>query len=202
MNDRQRIRLAQSAGDRLTLLGAALNQIGPDGNTVMGRMRDAQGPLRGRSYESPARPAGSTGIAPGLSHDAALRDETDLDAGLEIIAKTLARLWAVITNYPPAHLATAAERRSLGLGDGPWCSSCARVEGPDGGPRREPTRGDLANPTDVEGRLAEPAWLCRWCYGAVRDWGRVPTLDEVARHARGSRVSWPDDVARPKEASA
>jgi hypothetical protein len=202
VNDRQRIRLAALAAARLGSVANALDAIGPDGNTVMGRMRDAQGPLHGRSYEAPARTGAGEGMAPSLGTDRALRDEADLDRALETAAKMINRVVAIVAGWPPPHAATATERASLGLGDGPWCVSCARVTGSDGAPRREPIRADLTNPTDVEGRLAEPAWLCRWCYGAVRDWGRVPTIDEAARHDRGLRVAWPDDVPRPKEASA
>lgn len=196
MNDRQRIRLAAVAAQRLAHVAAALDAVADDGSTVMGRLRDAQGPLRGRSYEP--RPRGgivTADLAP-LAGDKALRDERDLDVALEGAAKAINRATAIVGNWPPPHAATAEERRALGLGDGPWCAGCAQATGADGAPRREPVDAAYAGPLDVEG---QPLWLCRWCRGCVRDWGRVPTPDEAQRHARGQRVAWPDDVPRPKE---
>lgn len=196
MNDRQRIRLADVAAQRLASVARVLDAIAPDGTTVMGRIRDAQGPLRGRSYSAPTR-SGTDQPMPSLAGDRALADERDLDRALEGAAVAINRAAGVLAAYPPAHPASAAERRALGLGDGPWCTSCARVEGADGQPRREPIHEGLLGATDVDGRLDEPCLLCRWCYGCVRDWGRVPTVAEVARHARGQRVAWPADVPRP-----
>lgn len=198
MNDAARIDLANATADRCALLARALDVIGVDGLTVIARIRDAQGPLHSRSYEAAgsSRPTGTPPPGTGRT-DRAQHDERDLDACVTGAAQAINRAWSIIGNYPPAHAANATERAALGLGDGPWCASCARTEGPDGAPRREPIRSDLARPTDVAGRLPEPMWLCRWCYQCVIDWGRTPTPAEVERHHTHGRIPWPADVERP-----
>lgn len=196
MNDRQLIQLALAAGDRLWLLGRTLDAIAPDNTTVLGRIRDAQSGIRARNYEAGART---------MRHDAtfaavdgaAERHERDLVKCVAEAGKLINEAWAIATNYPPAHRASVTDRRALGLSDGPYCTSCARTTGADGGPRREPIRSDLIGPTDVGGRLDVPALLCSWCYGCVRDWGRPPTPTEVERHHSVGRVPWPDDVPKP-----
>lgn len=203
MNDRQRIRLAQTAADRLAAISRLLGTVAPDGTTVMGRMRDAQGPLRGRSYEPRSHAPASSSVSPlPVFGDAALADERDLDASLEAAAKAINRVTNIVANWPPAHAASALERRALGLGDGPWCASCAQAPGADGSPRRERVEGRFAGPSDCDGVLPEPLWLCQWCRRATCDWGRLPTAVEAQRHAQGLRVSWPSDVPRPKETTA
>lgn len=200
MNDRQRITLAAAAADRLAGIGRALDAVGPDGLTVMARMRDAQGALRAQSYDAPTHRGQPGGSAPpgALAPDRARYDQHDLDEALAAIARHVNRAVAIVAAYPPPHAATAAERRLLGLDDGPWCTSCARVEGADGAPRREPavvgTAGELL--ADRDGNVVD-AVLCRWCRGCLTDWGRTPTVDEAQRHARGQRVNWPADVPKP-----
>jgi len=198
MNDRQRIQLAGATGDRSALLAQVLDVVSQDGTTVMGRMRDAQGGLRARQYDatqSGGRRRDTTFA--GMGADRALADERELDQCIEAAARSINRAWAIAASYPPAHVATAGERRSLGLGDGPYCESCARTNRGDGSPRQEPIRPDLSGPTDVGGRLPMPALLCDWCYRAVSDWNRLPAPDEVERHHTRGRVPWPDDVPRP-----
>lgn len=200
MNETRRITLATAAADRLAGVARALDTIGPDGTTVIGRMRDAQGMLRAQTYEAPTRRGQSGGSAPAgvFASDRARYDEHDLDEALAGIARHVNRAVDIVNAYPPPHPATAAERRALGLADGPWCTSCARVEGADGAPRREPavvgSGGELL--IDRAGNVVD-ANLCRWCRGVLADWGRTPTPDEAARHARGQRVAWPADVPRP-----
>jgi hypothetical protein len=198
MNDRQRIQLAAATGDRSNLLAQVLDVVSRDGTTVMGRMRDAQGGLRARQYD--ATQSGNrrrdTTFA-GMGEDRALADERELDQCIEAAARAVNRAWAIAASYPPAHVATAGERRSLGLGDGPYCESCARTNRGDGSPRQEPIRPDLIGATDVGGRLGEKMLLCSWCYSCVCDWGRVPAPAEVERHHTHGRVPWPDDVPRP-----
>jgi hypothetical protein len=196
VNDRQRIQIALVAAERLAMLGRTLDTIGPDGRTVTARMRDSQGPLRGRSHEAPVR--GANGSGPGsTAGDRALADERELDAQLAALGRCVGRLWRVVDGYGPPHFATASERKLLGLADETWCSSCLRVEGSDGRPRREPVAARPAGPTDVGGRLAEPQNLCQWCYRCVLDWGRLPNPEELQRHHSGQRVPWPSDVPRP-----
>lgn len=197
MNDRQRIQLASALGYRTALLARVFNTVNRDGTTVMGRMRDAQGGLRARRYDTTRSGGRRDSSFAGIGADRALADEHELDDCLSTATRAVNRAWAIAASYPPAHTATAAERRSLGLGDGPYCASCARTPRGDGAPRQEPIRADLLGPTDVGGRLAEPMPLCSWCYGCVRDWGRLPTSEEVERKHSHGRVPWPDDVPKP-----
>jgi hypothetical protein len=109
-------------------LARALDVIGVDGLTVIARIRDAQGPLHSRSYEAAgsSRPTGTPPPGTGRT-DRAQHDERDLDACVTGAAQAINRAWSIIGNYPPAHAANATERAALGLGDGPWCASCART---------------------------------------------------------------------------
>lgn len=197
MNDRQRVQLAGALGDRAGLLSQVLDVIAEDGTSVMGRMRDAQGGLRARRYDVTRSGGRRDATFAGVGDDRALSDERELDESLATAARVLARAWAIVASYPPAHTATAADRRSLGLGDGPYCASCAQTNRADGSPREEPIRADLIGPTDVGGRLAEAKPLCAWCYSSTRDWGRLPTPAEVERHHTRGRVPWPSDVEKP-----
>jgi hypothetical protein len=196
MNDRQRIQLASALAHRAGLLAQVLDRV-VDGSTALGRMRDAQGGLRARRYDTTRSGARRDSTFAGIGVDAAVTDERDLDECLTTAARVITRAWSIVANYPPAHEPTVAERRALGLGDGPHCSSCARTSRADGAPRQEPIRADLTGPTDVGGRLAEQVLLCDWCYRAVVDWGRLPTPEEVERHHTRGRVPWPDDVPKP-----
>jgi hypothetical protein len=136
VNDGERVRTVTGAAQRLAWLAQALTEAGPDGDTVLGRLRATQGPLRGRCYEAPASSGRADGTPAGAFRpDAAQRDQRDLDAALVAIASAVARCWAIARAYPPPHVADAAERRALGLGEGPCCASCARTAGADGSPR-------------------------------------------------------------------
>lgn len=197
MNDRQRIQLAVALGYRTGLLAQVLDVVSHDGTTVMGRLRDAQGGLRARRYDTTRSGGRRDSTFAGIGADRALADERELDDCLTAATRAVNRAWTIAASYPPAHTATAAERRTLGLGDGPYCASCARTPRGDGSPRQEPIRANLTGPTDVGGRLAEPVALCDWCYRAVVDWGRLPTPEEVERHHTRGRVAWPADIPRP-----
>lgn len=202
MNDRQRIKLAAAAADRLALLARTLDVI-VDGSTVMGRIRDHQGGLRAKTYDgAPATMRHDATFAGTLASDPAIADERELDRCIKAAADSVNKAWAVVAAYPPAHNATDADRLALGRLNArpePSCANCARIEGERGGPRHEPIRADLRGPTDVGGRLAEPLHLCDWCYGCVRSWGRVPSTAELTKHHRGERVGWPRDV-KPRPA--
>ena len=199
MNDTQRIQLAHAAGRRLELLATALDTVGADGLTVMARLRDLQGNLRAKSYENaPAARHDATFAGLGKG-DPAVTDERDLDAALTRLARDINTAWRIVARYPVPARPDPVDRSGLGL-IGPSdnaCANCATIEGEAGGPRFEPTRSDLAGPTTVGGRLEVPMALCAWCYGCVRDWGRVPNTDELTRHHQGKRVGWPADVERP-----
>jgi len=199
VNDRQRIRLAQVAGERLTLLADALDTV-VAGDTVMGRLRDQQGPLRARSYEPSSRSGRHDAAFAAATHtDQAVRDESELDRKLKAIAREVGACWEIIGRYPPAHRATATDRAGLIRENSkdPCCESCARTTGPDGVARWEPVRPASFRPTTVGDRIDDAMWLCTWCYSVTRRWGRLPTPKELERHHRGSIVPWPIDVPRP-----
>lgn len=199
MNDRQRIQLAAVIANRTAAVGRVLDTVGSDGRTVIARMRDAQGGLRAKSYEgTPGTVRRDASFLATVRGDQAAADERELDLALTRLARDTNTLVTIIERYPVPKV-PRVDRRGLGI-VGPTalaCANCAGIEGPAGGPRFEPVRSDLAGPTTVGGRLDEPVLLCAWCYGCVRDWGRVPTPAELERHHRGLRVSWPDDVERP-----
>lgn len=198
MNDRQRVQLAKAHAGRALRIAAMLNRIDEDGTNVIGRMRDTQAGIRARNYEASGRSTmRHDATFGGVGRGRAEEDEANVDRLLCTAAAKTTEALQILKNYPPAHVATAEDRRALGLGDGPWCTSCAGTPGPDGSPRREPIRADLTGPTDVGGRLDVPVYLCGWCYGCVRDWGRVPTPAEVERHHTVGRVPWPADVPKP-----
>jgi hypothetical protein len=72
----------------------------------------------------------------------------------------------------------------------PGCESCARhPRASDGQPTWMETL--YRNRTDVNGRLSEPRWLCRWCYDWVIGTGHLPTRDELATHHGGRNVRKP-----------
>lgn len=200
MNDRQRIRLAQVISTRAELLAKALDAV-VHGSTVMGRIRDAQGGLRARTFDGGGHSMRHDATFAGaLTTDQATVDERDLDAALTHAARAMTRAWDIVGRYPPPHRPTDADRLALGRGracEEPGCESCARTTSPAGGPRWEPPRQGMAHPTFVGDRLSEPKLLCEWCYSCVRRWGRLPSVNELERHHRGEIVAWPADVKRP-----
>ena len=199
MNDRQRIRLTQAVATRAELMAKALDVV-KDGDTVIGRIRDAQGGIRARAYDG----GGSTmrhdaTFAGAMGVDQAVADERHLDSSLKAAAIAMNKAWEIIGRYPPPHRATEADLLALGRNNGhcePGCDSCARTISPAGGPRWEPPRPGAAHPTFVGGRLDEPKLLCEWCYSCVRRWGRLPSVNELERHHRGDIVATPPDVKR------
>jgi hypothetical protein len=201
VNDRQRIRLAHVVASRADLLARALDAV-VDNTTVMGRMRDAQGGLRAKNFEATGGSMRHDATFAGVQTlDQAVIDERHLDEAIKAAAVALGRAWDIIGRYPPPHRATDADRADLGrvkADEDPGCESCARTTSPAGGPRWEPPRAGMANPTFVGDRLEAPMLLCEWCYQCVRRWGRAPTPGELEAHHRGDIVPWPDDVPRPR----
>lgn len=163
----------------------------------MGRLRDAQGNLRAKAFDATGRGAQRHDATFAGLGDQAVRDEADLNRAIKAAAVEMGKAWAIIARYPPPHRATDADRLALGRTPGhcePGCESCARTMSPAGGPRWEPPRPGMANPTDVGGRIERPQLLCEWCYSCVRRWGRLPSVNELERHHRGDIVPTPPDV--------
>jgi hypothetical protein len=103
--------------------------------------------------------------------------------------------------YPPARVPDEAMRARLAAENGavpaPGCQSCARIPGPvDGAPRWEPADSRLTQPTTAGGALTAPQWLCRWCGDTTRRLGRLPNVEELARHHRGLRLRFADTPDR------
>lgn len=198
MNDAQRVALVRRAAERAALLGRALAVRGPDGNTALGRMRDAQPGLRARSYEPRSHTMRHDATFAAVDRaDPAVADERHFDDALRTAAQGLQRAWEIIAHYPPARSANDADRLALRRDNAPaepFCENCARIPAERGGARREPPHPKLTGPTTVSARLDEARWLCSWCYERTRAWGRVPSIAELTRHHQGRRVDWPADV--------
>jgi hypothetical protein len=129
-------------------------------------------------------------------HDPAAAHLAEIRSHVTAAHRILDRAHAIARQYPPVRVAGDAERAMLGEAEVPHCASCARIPGPDGQGRWEPAWPALASPTSVKGRLTEALWLCSWCYGRVRQWGRLPVPAELELHHQGKRVVWPSDVER------
>lgn len=202
MNDDTRRQLAAGAATRLDALATALGAVAAiDGSTVMERMRDLQGPLRAKAYDTAGGSKRSDATATAAqAADQAVRDERDLTRYIREAAVASAQAWKIIGRYPAPRRPNVAEQAAVGRLNARgvlYCQSCARTTDSSGHARCEPIRGDLAGPTTVGGRLNEALGLCGWCYGCVRDWSRLPTVEECDAHHRGIRVPWPSDVERP-----
>lgn len=202
MNDRRNIERIRRAAGRLGLLAAKFDAI-EAGTTLLGRMRDAQGGTQAQRFDAQR----SAPTVPDPTYAAAVRgvDPATKDLGdLERICNQMVALvesaWDIVGRYPPPRSATEADRLALARDNAvarDGCENCSRIEGERGGPRWSPVHSELRGPTDVGGRLAEHRLLCRWCYGRVAEWGRLPSPSELQRHHRGQKVPWPADVPRP-----
>jgi hypothetical protein len=202
MNDRRRIERVRRAAGRLGEFAARLDSTVGD-STLLGRMRDAQGGTQAQRFDAqrsgPTVPD-PTAAAALRGADPATRDLVRLDRICNRLVALIEEAWDIADRYPPPRSATetdrlALERENSRGEDG--CQNCSRIEGERGGPRWSPVHSGITWPTDVGGRLAEPMLLCRWCYGRVAEWGRVPSPSELQRHHRGQKVPWPADVPRP-----
>jgi hypothetical protein len=196
MNDRQRIRLAQAVTSRADLVAKILDTV-EHGSTVMGRMRELQGNLRARSYEGPGSTMRHDTVFAGMKPDQAVADERDLDKALKAAAVELTKATVILNRYPTPKRVSARQRRDLGLVTEPGCESCARTEGPAGGPRWVAPHPKIRRPSTVGGRLPVAMLLCRWCWECVSRWGRLPTTEEIELYHRTGRVPWPNDVRSP-----
>lgn len=65
------------------------------------------------------------------------------------------------------------------------CRSCHRGEDSHGRRIREEA---IYRRSDVNGRLDDPAPLCKWCYRKVEQLGALPPVEWVERHHRGETV--------------
>lgn len=202
MNDRKRIEMVRRVAGRCGLLAAKLDVI-ERGTTLIGRIRDAQAGTQAQRFDAqrsgPAIPD-PTFTAAARGEDPATRDLEKLDRVIFRMVALVEEAWDIVGRYPPPRSATEADRLLLARENAraePGCQSCARIEGERGGPRWSPVHPKLRDATDVQGRLAEPMLLCRWCWDCVAAWGRLPSGTELQRHHRGERVAWPRDVERP-----
>jgi len=179
---------------------AALRRLIDEG--LAQRIAEAEGGLSAQrlSMAAPggdrADPTAGSALAP---DDAARHHQLELATAVDQARAHLAYALSIAGQYPPPHVADAVDRAELarinGRGES-CCQNCARTRRPDGEPRWEPIDARRAEASTVDGRLAEPLLLCRWCYDRVASWGRLPTFIELERHHRGERVPWPDDIPR------
>jgi hypothetical protein len=136
---------------------------------------------------------GSTGDQLGTLHRA------ELDRLIQRATDLVQQAVALTTLYPEPRVADASDRAALARINGrqePGCDNCARILGPAGTSRWEPIDSRLSNPLAVGD---EAMWLCAWCNGRFKAWGRLPTPDELRRHHNGQIVAWPADVERPPD---
>lgn len=202
LNDRNLPTFAHETADRLGELCAALD------HGALGRMAQARTGVPAARYDRTggrtdlvADPTASSAIAlVEMGQEAAAAHRREIERMVIRARGCLDRALQLVALYPEARTASEADRLALARLNHraePGCESCARVEGPAGGPRWEPIDSRLAGPTDVAGRLAEPKALCRWCHDCVSRWGRLPSERELERHHDGKRVGWPADVPPP-----
>jgi len=146
-----------------------------------------------------ADPTANTAIAAlEWGADVATQHRYELERCLLRAVGSLRRAQTIADLYAEPHSASEGDRLALARINAPvdpGCASCARTEGPRGGPRWEPVHH--RSPIDVNGRLSEPMLLCRWCETCVRNWGRLPSEKELQRRHEGLRVPWPADIPRP-----
>lgn len=181
-----------------------------DGGTGnLQRLHDMQAGLRAANYDADTGGVRSgpghgdpTGEAAVTNIDVPGRDLHRGDMLLARISRDVAELRRLYSAYGPPRAAGEAERAALARKNDrgePGCDSCARTEVAKGVPRWVAPDPKWKAPTDMDGRLAKPMWLCRWCYDRVGLWGRLPSVAELELlHEKGPRaVGWPKDVPHP-----
>lgn len=188
--------------ERATAIEADLAQLrGALFSGALQRIDEARAGLAASRFEAVTRsgPSDPTGSFALRSTDVAARHLTELGTALNATADALARALAVVALYPPPHVADADDRAALARINGrePCCENCAQLVLENGQRRWEPIDAAMAEASTVGDVLDEPMLLCQWCRKRTAAWGRLPNNDELARHHRGERVNWPDDVVRP-----
>lgn len=203
MNDHQRSMAAMEAALTLRSIAVRLAERDQRGETVVDRMRAAQGQMRAATYDavgSSSTISDPTSTGRGVRRDRATADLRHLDSAFDALKRSVERVTLILDAYPVARTVNQLDRLELdrlNLTPEPGCANCARVDGPLGGPRWEPVDLRVAEPTDCGGKLAAPVWLCSWCRNRCDLWGRLPSKAELNKHHRGERVPWPKDVERP-----
>jgi hypothetical protein len=149
----------------------------------------------GRTVADPTATAALAGV-----DDLAALHRSELERTLAAVRTRLRRCIDIARMYPEPRAADVADRAALARlnrMDERGCESCSRTTGPDNDPRFQPIYSRLSAPVLVDTEAGVTMWLCEWCWGAHRRWGRLPTLAELERHHAGQRVDWPADVPRP-----
>jgi len=150
----------------------------------------------GRTVADPTATAALAGV-----DDLPALHRSELERALGAVRTRLRRCIDIAHLYPEPREADVADRAALarlnGCVDERGCESCARTTGPANAPRFQPIYSRLSAPVLVDTDTGLTMWLCEWCWGAHRRWGRLPTLAELERHHAGQRVDWPADVPRP-----
>jgi hypothetical protein len=208
VTDRHLIEVAHNIADLANTVAGALD------HGTLGRVDATRGGIAAARYDRSWSPAGTHAdptataaiAAAEWGPDVATQHRNELERCLLRVLGSLRRAQTIADLYAEPHSASESDRLALArinVPIDPGCASCARVEGPRGGPRWEPVHQPAAGrpmgPTDVNGRLPEPMLLCQWCRDAVANWGRLPSETELARHHQGLRVPWPADIPRPPD---
>lgn len=174
-------------------LADAAERIAHDVSEGSRRLREAmRGQPRAATLDGLAGGSGGHSdptAAAGLSDDPARADEAALGRELKTAHRHARHVVDILDRYAPRS-ATSIERKAVARANDPTCWSCARIEDRKGIPVvQEP---HTKTPTTVNGNLAEPRFLCRWCYDFVRLTGRLPYRREVRAHIAGEKVFVPE----------
>lgn len=171
------------------LISTQLTRTDDDGHTLIQRIRDAMnGQPKAANYDTD-RVSGHTSSDPtataALTPDPAANDYRQLQHQMAQARRALEHAITILHTYTPRP-PTEHERQRMATVNEPHCESCARVEVAKGIPRWE--LPFTQEKTTVTGLLAEPAWLCRWCWDHVSMTGCKPSTDELDQHHSGQRI--------------
>lgn len=130
-------------------------------------------------------PTGEAAVAPGRVVIARQQIEADLHSVHGVVERLVFNT-AYLTRTPETHREARRreeERRDLAGENDARCRSCERTEVAPGVTRGEPVH--VRSDVNV---LDEPWPLCQWCYRFTRDFGVLPSREEVEGHHRGEKT--------------
>jgi hypothetical protein len=167
---------------------AALRHVAP---AALGRLRDhLAGQPGAASYDGPGSVSGQSHPDPtgqaALTVDRAAADRAQLDKDLAALRNAAGAIQAMVLRYGTGRTSPTRQRRHTDRYGDPGCQSCARMTGHEPGTQRwEPVH----RTSTVSDNLTAPMALCAWCYGFVRDIGRLPNRVELTAHHQGRKVT-------------
>lgn len=130
---------------------------------------------------SVADPVGEAGIR----EDRAAEARRQIDGLVNRLWADVGALEAALVHWT-GRAPTSIERREAERDNTPICESCARIDGRVAG---QPFVNEVRVTVVVaNGKGEERRWkVCRWCQDFVRDFGRVPSKNELADYRDGKR---------------